>query len=76
VVNALPGPAAGQVWRFYYYAPSAGSGQAPASRIAMRTRTPITDTLQYLFSDQLGSTSVMAKQDGSGVIRQSYDPLS
>ena len=40
----------------------------------MRTRVSLSDTLQYLFTDQLGSTSVAANPDGSGAIRQSYDP--
>ena len=65
-VSALPGPPAGQTWRYYYY--------AGARRIAVRTRVALTDTLQYLFTDQLGSTSVAANPDGTGAIRQSYYP--
>jgi hypothetical protein len=73
-VAAPLGPPTGQTWRFYYYAPSASSGQAPGQRIAVRTHTAGNDKLQYLFTDQLGSTSVANNLDGSVVQRQSYYP--
>ena len=64
-----------QTWRFYYYA---GARRTPAlaagASVAVRTRVSLTDTLQYLFTDQLGSTSVASSFDGSVVTRQSYYP--
>jgi hypothetical protein len=64
-----------RAWRYYYYA---GAQRTPAlaagASVAVRTRAGLSDSLQYLFADQLGSTSVASNFDGSVPIRQSYYP--
>ena len=57
----------GQVWKTYYYAGS--------QRVAMLVQDDVgTDQLYYLFSDHLGSTSVVADSNGGLVSEQLYYP--
>jgi RHS repeat-associated protein len=61
-------PPSGQVWRSYYY--------AGAQLIAMRVLTGTTgNTLYYLHSDHLGSTSVTTSDTGAVLARQWYHPF-
>jgi RHS repeat-associated protein len=52
------------VWTFYYYAGS--------SRVAERINTNGTTALYFLFSDHLGSASVVVDSSGAEVSRQLY----
>jgi RHS repeat-associated protein len=63
----LSGPAANETWRVYYY--------AGAQLMAMRVLTGTTgNTLYYLHSDHLGSTSVTTSITGTVLARQDYTP--
>ncbi len=50
----------------YYY--------AGGTRVAMRTGTPITGTVNYLLGDHLGSSSVSYRADGNQTVTQRYYP--
>jgi RHS repeat-associated protein len=63
---SLSAPPAGQTWKTYY---SAG-GQL----VAMRVLTATGNTLYYLHSDHLGSTSLTTDSSGNVVARQNYYP--
>jgi RHS repeat-associated protein len=52
------------IWTFYYYAGS--------SRVAERVNTNGTTALYFLFTDHLGSTSVLVDSSGAVVSRQLY----
>jgi RHS repeat-associated protein len=70
-VNAAPAlllmPAPNETWKVYYY--------AGAQLMAMRVLTGTTgNTLYYLHSDHLGSTSVTTSITGTVLARQSYTP--
>jgi RHS repeat-associated protein len=63
----LAGPTGNEVWRVYYY--------AGAQMIAMRVLTGTTgNTLYYLHSDHLGSTSLTTDINGAVLARQYYYP--
>jgi RHS repeat-associated protein len=63
----LAGPMGNEVWKVYYY--------AGAQMIAMRVLTGTTgNTLYYLHSDHLGSTSLTTDINGAVVARQWYHP--
>jgi RHS repeat-associated protein len=59
-------PPAGHTWRVYYYADD--------DRIAMREITNSSDTLSYLISDHLGSSSVTINSSGTVTARQYFKP--
>jgi RHS repeat-associated protein len=63
---SLSAPPAGQTWKTYY---SAG-GQL----VAMRVLTATGNTLYYLHSDHLGSTSLTTDSSGNVTARQNYYP--
>jgi RHS repeat-associated protein len=70
-VNATPAllltPAPNETWKVYYY--------AGAQLMAMRVLTGTTgNTLYYLHSDHLGSTSVTTSITGTVLARQDYTP--
>jgi len=69
-VNAAPAllltPAPNETWKVYYY--------AGAQLIAMREITSTGNTLYYLHSDHLGSTSVTTDASGNVLARQNYYP--
>ncbi len=50
----------------YYY--------AGGTRVAMRTGTPLTGTINYLLGDHLGSSNVSYRSDGSQTATQRYYP--
>jgi len=56
----------GQAWKVYYYAGS--------QRVAMRELTSSSDTLYYLHSDHLGSTSLTTNATGGWVGEMKYLP--
>jgi hypothetical protein len=63
----LSGPTGNETWKVYYY--------AGAQMIAMRVLTGTTgNSLYYLHSDHLGSTSVTTDASGAVVARQWYYP--
>jgi RHS repeat-associated protein len=63
----LSGPTGNEIWKVYYY--------AGAQLIAMRVLTGTTgNTLFYLHSDHLGSTSLVTNASGGEVARQYYYP--
>jgi hypothetical protein len=60
-------PAPNETWKVYYY--------AGAQMMAMRVLTGTTgNTLYYLHSDHLGSTSVTTSDTGAVLARQYYTP--
>jgi RHS repeat-associated protein len=70
-VSAAPAllltPTPNEIWKVYYY--------AGAQLMAMRVLTGTTgNTLYYLHSDHLGSTSVTTSITGTVLARQSYTP--
>jgi RHS repeat-associated protein len=69
VIDQSPAPQSGQIWRSYFYAAS--------KRLAMRVRDNASGTTSgvfWLYGDQLGSTSVSAKADGTPKSSITYKP--
>ena len=63
---SLSAPPTEQTWKMYYYAGS--------QLIALRVLTETGNTLYYLHSDHLGSTSLTTDSGGNVVARQNYYP--
>jgi hypothetical protein len=66
MTSRLSAPPAGQMWKTYYYAGS--------QLIALRVLTQTGNTLYYLHSDHLGSTSLTTDSSGNVTARQNYYP--
>jgi RHS repeat-associated protein len=63
----LSAPPVGQTWKTYY--------SASSQLIALRVLTETGNTLYYLHTDHLGSTSLTTDSSGNVVARQNYYPF-
>jgi RHS repeat-associated protein len=63
----LTNPPAGQVWRINYY--------VAGRHVAVRTHVGAGNTMRYVLTDHLGSTSVTVDENGGSVTRQGYYPF-
>src|SRR3972149_4748147 len=72
--RTLSVPPTGQTWKVYYPSAALRAGFAGAQRLAVRELTASSDTLYYLHSDPLGSTSLTTNATGGWVGEMKYLP--